>query len=320
MCGIAGFYGRPNAAVLARALARRMIGAISHRGPDAQGFFVGDEIALGHARLSILDLASGQQPMANADKSVWISFNGEIFNYIELREEMIASGRRFASNSDTEVILQLYDELGPDCVTKLNGDFAFALWDARRRRLMLARDRMGVRPLFYTRQSGALYFASEIKALLEVPGVSAELDPIALEIQWKRLVSMVDEASTAFIRTSFSVLVREANDFAVVHVDPFRSAVDVDRALGDCRYVRALGGRRLSRFAQEVGAHRGGCGQADGGKGYCEKSGGNEFHVILRFNGWVDVTIRSARLNPVRVYSRMDIYPLSARSRALGQT
>jgi asparagine synthase (glutamine-hydrolysing) len=181
MCGIAGFYGRPNAGVPARALARRMIGAISYRGPDAQGFFVGDEIALGHARLSILDLASGQQPMVNADKSVWISFNGEIFNYVELREEMIARGRRFASNSDTEVILQLYDELGPDCVTKFNGDFAFALWDARRRRLMLARDRMGVRPLFYTRQSGTLYFASEVKALLEVPGVSAELDPIALD-------------------------------------------------------------------------------------------------------------------------------------------
>jgi asparagine synthase (glutamine-hydrolysing) len=179
MCGIVGFYGRLN--VPAHALVRRMIGAIAHRGPDAQGFFADDAIALGHARLSILDLASGQQPMANADKSVWISFNGEIFNYVELREEMIARGRRFATNSDTEVILQLYDELGTDCVNKLNGDFAFALWDARRRRLMLARDRMGVRPLFYTRHNGTFYFASEIKALLEVPGVSAELDPIALD-------------------------------------------------------------------------------------------------------------------------------------------
>src|SRR5215467_14628543 len=181
MCGIAGFFGRPSPAVPARALVRRMIGAIAHRGPDAQGFFVDDEIALGHARLSILDLASGQQPMANADENVWISFNGEIFNYVELREEMIARGRRFATSSDTEVILQLYDELGIDCVTRLNGDFAFALWDGRRRRLMLARDRMGVRPLFYTRRAGTLYFASEIKALLEVSGVSAELDPIALD-------------------------------------------------------------------------------------------------------------------------------------------
>jgi asparagine synthase (glutamine-hydrolysing) len=181
MCGIAGFFGRPNPAVPARALVRRMIGAVAHRGPDAQGFFVDDEIGLGHARLSILDLASGQQPMANADKSVWISFNGEIFNYVELRDELVARGRRFATTSDTEVILQLYAEMGPDCVTRLNGDFAFALWDARCRRLMLARDRMGVRPLFYTRRGGTLYFASEVKALLEVPGVSAELDPTALD-------------------------------------------------------------------------------------------------------------------------------------------
>ena len=181
MCGIAGWFGRASAAVPARALVRRMIGAIAHRGPDAQGFFLDEDIALGHARLSIIDLAGGQQPMANADKSVWISFNGEIFNYVELRDELIARGHRFVTNSDTEVILQLYDELGIDCVTKLNGDFAFALWDARRRRLMLARDRMGVRPLFYTRRNGTLYFASEVKALLEVPGVSAELDPIALD-------------------------------------------------------------------------------------------------------------------------------------------
>lgn len=181
MCGIAGWFGRASAAVPARALVRRMTGAIAHRGPDAQGFFLDDEVALGHARLSILDLAGGQQPMANADKSVWISFNGEIFNYVELRDELIACGRRFATNSDTEVILQLYDELGTDCVSRLNGDFAFALWDARRRRLMLARDRLGVRPLFYTRHNGTLYFASEVKALLEVPGLSAELDPIALD-------------------------------------------------------------------------------------------------------------------------------------------
>jgi asparagine synthase (glutamine-hydrolysing) len=181
MCGIAGWFGRASAAVPARTLVRRMIGAIAHRGPDAQGFFLDDEIALGHARLSILDLAAGQQPMANADKSVWLSFNGEIFNYVELRDELIARGRRFATNSDTEVILQLYDELGVDCMSKLNGDFAFALWDARHHRLVLARDRMGVRPLFYTRHAGTLYFASEVKALLEAPGISAELDPIALD-------------------------------------------------------------------------------------------------------------------------------------------
>jgi asparagine synthase (glutamine-hydrolysing) len=181
MCGIAGYFGRPDTAVPARALLRRMIGAIAYRGPDAQGFFVGEEVGLGHARLSIIDLASGQQPMANADQTVWLSFNGEIFNYIELRNDLIARGHRFATQSDTEVIIHLYEEMGPDCVTMLNGDFAFALWDARRKRLMLARDRMGVRPLFHTTRNGTLYFASEAKALLEVPSVSAALDPIALD-------------------------------------------------------------------------------------------------------------------------------------------
>lgn len=181
MCGIAGFFGPPNPAMPAHALLRRMIGAIAHRGPDDQGLFLGDGVGLAHARLSILDLASGRQPMASADKSIWISFNGEIFNYLELREDLIARGHCFATQSDTEVILHLYEEMGPECVTKLNGDFAFALWDARRRRLMLARDRMGVRPLFYTRHHGTLYFASEAKALLEVPGVPVELDPIALD-------------------------------------------------------------------------------------------------------------------------------------------
>jgi asparagine synthase (glutamine-hydrolysing) len=181
MCGIAGYFGRPNTAMPARLLLRRMVGAIAHRGPDAQGVFVGDEVGLGHARLSIIDLESGQQPMASADNTLRISFNGEIFNYIELRNDLIARGHRFATQSDTEVILHLYAEMGPDCVKMLNGDFAFALWDAPRRRLMLARDRMGVRPLFYTRRNGALYFASEVKALLEVPGISAELDPIALD-------------------------------------------------------------------------------------------------------------------------------------------
>ncbi len=181
MCGIAGFFGRPGMAVPPRTLVERMVGAIAHRGPDARGFFVDDTVGLGHARLSIIDLATGQQPMANADKTVRVAFNGEIFNYVELRDDLIARGHRFATQSDTEVILRLYEEMGPDCVALFNGDFALALWDAPRKRLVLARDRMGVRPLFYTRRDGALYFASEIKALLEVPGVSAELDPQALD-------------------------------------------------------------------------------------------------------------------------------------------
>jgi asparagine synthase (glutamine-hydrolysing) len=181
MCAIAGFYGTPHASLPRQVLLRRMIDAVAHRGPDAQGVLAQHNVGLAHARLSIIDLAGGQQPMANADGTLYVTFNGEIFNYIELRDELIARGRRFVTQSDTEVILHLYEERGPGCVEALNGDFAFAIWDSRNNRLMLARDRMGVRPLFYTTRNGCLYFASEVKALLRVPGVTASLDPIALD-------------------------------------------------------------------------------------------------------------------------------------------
>ena len=181
MCGIAGYFGKPEASMPPRSLLRRMIGAIAHRGPDGSGVFEDGRSGLAHARLSIVDLAGGAQPMAGADGTVWISFNGEIFNYVELREDLIRRGHVFQTSSDTEVILHLYDELGPACVQALNGDFAFALWDSRTQRFMLARDRMGVRPLYYSNRPGCLYFASEAKALLQVPGIEARLDPVALD-------------------------------------------------------------------------------------------------------------------------------------------
>ena len=181
MCGIAGFYGAPETAVPRAAILQRMIGAIAHRGPDGQGVFDDDRAALAHIRLSIIDLATGAQPMPNSDRTVWITFNGEIFNYVELRRDLILRGHSFRTASDTEVILHLYEEMGPDCVSAFNGDFAFAIWDSRKNLLMLARDRMGVRPLFYTTRKGCLCFASEVKALLEVPGIAAGLDPIALD-------------------------------------------------------------------------------------------------------------------------------------------
>lgn len=158
-----------------------MTAAIAHRGPDEHGIYIAPQAGLGHVRLSIVGLGDGQQPMPDASGELTIAFNGEIFNYVELRDELRARGRRFRTSSDTEVILHLYDEMGEDCVSVLNGDFAFAIFDARRRRVMLARDRMGVRPLFYTMQGSTLYFASEVKALLQVPGVTAEIDPIALD-------------------------------------------------------------------------------------------------------------------------------------------
>ena len=178
MCGFGGYFGSIRDA---EALLARMIAAIAHRGPDEQGKFVAADAGLGHARLSVIGIGDGQQPMSDVSGNLTIAFNGEIFNYLELREGLIAKGRRFRTSSDTEVILHLYDEMGEDCLSLLNGDFAFAIWDNRHRRMVLARDRMGVRPLFYTNKDGVLYFASEIKALLKVPGVSAEIDPIALD-------------------------------------------------------------------------------------------------------------------------------------------
>lgn len=181
MCGIAGFCGADLPADEAAALLRRMASAIAHRGPDGEGAYVGHGVGLVHRRLSIIDLSGGGQPMSNADGTVWITYNGEIFNYLELRSELVSRGRHFRTSSDTEVLLHLYEENGPDFVSMLNGDFAFAIWDGRRQRMLLARDRMGVRPLFYSQHRGAFYFASEVKALLQVSGLRPELDPIALD-------------------------------------------------------------------------------------------------------------------------------------------
>jgi len=158
-----------------------MTAALDHRGPDGHGIHVEPGVALGHTRLSIIDLAGGHQPMSNDDQSVTITFNGEIFNFVELRNELEARGQRFRTRSDTEVILRLYETHGEDCVDHLNGDFAFGIWDRRKQKLVLARDRMGVRPIFYTQHRDGFYFGSEVKALLAVPGITAELDPVALD-------------------------------------------------------------------------------------------------------------------------------------------
>jgi len=182
MCGIVGLFGWPMPPAAARVLLRRMVDAVAHRGPDAQDVLAEAGIALGHARLSIVDIAGGAQPMRDETGQVAIAFNGEVFNHVELRAELAARGIRCRTNSDTEVILRLYLERGAACVEALNGDFAFAIHDARRGRLLLARDRIGVRPLFHaTLPGGRIAFASEAKALLEVPGVTPAPDPVALD-------------------------------------------------------------------------------------------------------------------------------------------
>jgi asparagine synthase (glutamine-hydrolysing) len=180
MCGIAGILNAKGEAVDAAPL-EGMVGTIRHRGPDASGVWTKGPIALGHARLAIIDLVGGVQPMANAEGSVCISFNGEIFNFIELRQELIARGHRFETHSDTEVILRLYEDKGEACVEDLNGQFAFAIWDGREGKLFLSRDRLGIRPLYYTQRAGQLLFASEIKALFAHPSVRREIDRRALD-------------------------------------------------------------------------------------------------------------------------------------------
>ena len=181
MCGIAGIWNRDSREPVDTSSLRAMVASIAHRGPDDDGVFLDGDLGLGHDRLSIIDLKSGQQPMSNVDGTTWIVFNGEIFNYVELRAELIARGHRFKTHSDTEVILNHYEERGADCVSSFNGQFAFAIWDTRKRSLLLARDRLGVRPLFYTWHGGGIRFASEIKALLTDPTLPRRIDPIALD-------------------------------------------------------------------------------------------------------------------------------------------
>ena len=180
MCGIAGSLQMHDGPVDRERL-RQMIGTIRYRGPDDVGIYSHGGVGLAHARLSIIDLAGGHQPMSIAQDALVITFNGEIFNYIELRNELIAKGHRFISSSDTEVLLRLYQEEGERCVERLNGQWAFAIWDAPRQRLFLSRDRFGVRPLYYTRLDGEFLFASEIKALLTCLQVPCAIDLMGLD-------------------------------------------------------------------------------------------------------------------------------------------
>ena len=181
MCGIAGYHGKNIAPEKAADYLSRMVAALRHRGPDGEGILLRGDTGLAHTRLSIVGLPDGAQPMTKEEAGLAVSFNGEIFNYVELRDDLKARGHGFRGGSDTEVLLAAYAQKGLDCLDDFNGDFAFALHDTRTRILVLARDRMGVRPLFYTEHEGVLFFASEIKALLALPGMAAEIDPAALD-------------------------------------------------------------------------------------------------------------------------------------------
>jgi asparagine synthase (glutamine-hydrolysing) len=180
MCGLAGWCcGAKNSWQL-----KHMLNAIGHRGPESIGTYESDHASLGHARLAIVDLAGGQQPIPNEDESVWIICNGEIYNYPQLRQRLIARGHSFRTHSDTEVVLHLYEEKGVAGLSDLNGQYAFAIWDQGHHQLILCRDRVGIHPLFYTFVDGCCYFSSEIKALLTIPRLKTEPDLPMLGAIW----------------------------------------------------------------------------------------------------------------------------------------
>ena len=179
MCGIAGIL---NFAIKEEDVStvREMTSLLEHRGPDGEGYYQDSSIALGHRRLKVIDLITGEQPIFNEDGTLVAVYNGEIYNFRELRRSLVSQGHTFSTHSDTEVIVHAYEEYGLECVKLFNGMFAFALWDKTRRRLILARDRLGIKPLYYHQSNGLLVFASEIKAILAHPRIRAELDPRTL--------------------------------------------------------------------------------------------------------------------------------------------
>jgi asparagine synthase (glutamine-hydrolysing) len=176
MCGIAGIYYFKKQKIVDPALIKKMGDVLIHRGPDGEGQFINKHVGLAHRRLSIIDLASGSQPMFNESNNISIVFNGEIYNYKEIRSKLIGKGHSFKTNSDTESIIHLYEEMGVDCVQKLQGMFAFAIWDQKKQLLFMARDRLGIKPLYYCTQNGTMWFASEIKSILQDPTVHRELN------------------------------------------------------------------------------------------------------------------------------------------------
>ncbi|OGR80201.1 MAG: asparagine synthase (glutamine-hydrolyzing) [Elusimicrobia bacterium GWC2_64_44] len=209
MCGICGFAGLKNEGLL-----RAMAASLQHRGPDEEGFFSdGEAVSLGMRRLKVIDLSTGSQPVYNEDKTVSVVFNGEIYNYRELRRELEAKGHKFSTGSDTEVLVHLYEDHGDDFPRLLRGMFAFALWDSKERKLLLARDQFGIKPLYYAQAGGKLYFASELKALRRAAGICGDLDPVALDYYFTYLyipaphtiykgVKKLEPASTLIFRNN----------------------------------------------------------------------------------------------------------------------
>src|SRR5579862_1621135 len=180
MCGINGLFHFDRSHGVDAGAVNAMREVARHRGPDDHGILVSGNVGLGFNRLSIIDLAGGHQPMPNEDETVWIIFNGEIYNFASLRDELIQRGHRFRTRSDTETIVHAWEEFGDKCVERLRGMFAFAIWDSNRRVLFIARDRLGIKPLYYFHDNQRFAFASELKSLLELPEIPREVDSAAV--------------------------------------------------------------------------------------------------------------------------------------------
>ena len=180
MCGISGIFEFDATRPVERDIVHRMNSSLRHRGPDDEGIYIDRGIGLGHRRLSIIDVDGGHQPISNEDGTIWVLLNGEIYNYPDLSRDLRDGGHRFSTRSDTEAIVHLYEEYGDECFSRLRGMFAIAIWDSRRRRLVLARDRVGKKPLYYYADTKRVLFGSELKAILAVPGVGLSMDPLAV--------------------------------------------------------------------------------------------------------------------------------------------
>jgi asparagine synthase (glutamine-hydrolysing) len=220
MCGIAGIV-RWDGAPVAEAELRAMCGAMTHRGPDDEGVYLSGGVGLGMRRLSIIDLDGGHQPVANEDRSVWVVFNGEIYNYRALRRDLERRGHVFSTSSDTETIVHLYEEHGVHCVDHLRGMFALAIWDTRRRQILLARDRLGIKPLYYAESDGELLFASELKPILQLGHVPRTLDWGAVRHLFTFLVTPAAQSIVSGVKKLEPARIAVARDGASLRTERY---------------------------------------------------------------------------------------------------
>ncbi len=242
MCGIAGIVGLDGGPIREDEV-RRMCAAMVHRGPDGEGTYLGTGVALSMRRLSIIDLVTGDQPVSNEDGSIWVVFNGEIYNFLELRRELEGAGHRFRTGSDTETIVHLYEEYGEDCVERLRGMFVFALWDESKQRLLLARDRLGIKPLYFAEVSGRFLFASELKAILQHPEVDRRINWRSFDYLLTSLTTPPDESILAGVHKLEPGHVLIAKRFGAVRVRRYWDVTfEADHARSEEEWVSELRG------------------------------------------------------------------------------